>query len=67
MMYIPKGCAHGFQTRKDDTMVYYQMMEFFHPEYAGGVRWDDPAFGIKWQKPVTGISQKDQQYPDFIQ
>lgn len=66
MIYIPKGCAHGFQTLKDNTTVNYQMMEFFHPECARGVRWDDPAFGIIWQNPVACISQKDQRYPDFM-
>jgi len=67
MMYIPKGCAHGFQTLEDDTMVYYQMMDFFHPECASGVRWDDPRFKIDWPIIQTVIvSEKDQKYPDFI-
>lgn len=48
MVYIPKGCAHGFQTLKDDTMVYYQMTEFFHLECASGVRWDDTKLKILW-------------------
>lgn len=66
MMYIPRGCAHGFQTLVDDAMVYYQMTEFFHTECARGVRWDDPRFTIKWpyiQKRV--ISDKDQKYEIF--
>jgi dTDP-4-dehydrorhamnose 3,5-epimerase len=64
MMYIPKGCAHGFQTLEDDAMVFYQMTEFFHAECSRGVRWDDPAFKIDWpvDKPVT-MSKKDQHYP----
>jgi dTDP-4-dehydrorhamnose 3,5-epimerase len=67
MMYIPRRCAHGFQTLMDEAIVYYQMMEFFHPECARGVRWDDPAFGIKWPTIQTVIvSEKDQKYPDFI-
>jgi dTDP-4-dehydrorhamnose 3,5-epimerase len=62
MMYIPKGCAHGFQTLKDDTVVYYQMSEFFNPDYARGVRWDDPVFGIQWPKGKKIISEKDNQF-----
>lgn len=66
MIYIPKGCAHGFQTIEDDTMVYYQMTEFYHPEYASGVRWDDPAFMITWpMSDDTTISNKDTQYETF--
>ncbi len=67
MIYIPKGCAHGFQTLEDDTMVYYQMMEFFHPECAQGIRWDDPQLSIKWLNAQQRIiSDKDQMYPNFI-
>jgi len=66
MAYIPKGCAHGFQTLEDDCMVYYQMTEFFHPECARGVRWDDPTIGILWPHPATIISEKDRKYPDHV-
>ncbi len=59
MLYIPGGCAHGFQTLADSTELFYQMSEFYHPESARGVRWDDPAFGIEWPLPVTVISEKD--------
>jgi dTDP-4-dehydrorhamnose 3,5-epimerase len=65
MMYIPKGCAHGFQTLKDGAVVYYQMTEFFHPECARGVRWDDPAFGIQWPPGMRIISEKDQQFSGY--
>ena len=66
MLYIPEGFAHGFQTLEDDTAVFYQMSEFYHPECARGVRWDDPAFGIKWPDYIRSVSEKDQQYPYFI-
>jgi dTDP-4-dehydrorhamnose 3,5-epimerase len=65
MLYIPEGFAHGFQTLKDNTEVFYQMYEFYHPEYARGVRWNDPAFGIEWRIDEPVISAKDQKYPDF--
>jgi dTDP-4-dehydrorhamnose 3,5-epimerase len=62
MLYIPEGIAHGFQTLEDKTEVFYQMSEFFHPECARGIRWDDPAFGIKWPLVPTIISGKDSSY-----
>ena len=65
MIYIPKGFAHGFLTLMDNTEVFYQMSEFFMPEYARGIRWNDPAFGINWAADVTAISEKDQKYDDF--
>lgn len=61
-IYIPTGCAHGFQTTEEKTLVFYQMGNFFKPECARGIRWDDPALGIKWPLPVTNISEKDRNY-----
>ena len=64
-MYIPQGFAHGFQTLKDNTEVYYQMSEFYAPVYARGIRWNDPRVGIIWPVDVTSISRKDQEYKDL--
>ncbi len=66
MLYVPEGIAHGFQTLEDNTEVFYQMTEFYHPESARGVRWDDKAFGIDWpERDVSLISEKDRNYRDF--
>jgi dTDP-4-dehydrorhamnose 3,5-epimerase len=65
MLYIPEGFAHGFLTLADNTEIFYQMSEFYAPDYARGVRWNDPAFGINWPAPVTVISKRDASYPDF--
>lgn len=65
MLYVPEGFAHGFVTLTDNTEVFYQMSQFYHPEYAAGVRWDDPAFNISWPLDVKVISDKDRSYPDF--
>ncbi len=66
MLYIPEGLANGFQTLLGNSEVFYQMSEFFHPECARGVRWDDPLFAIEW--PVTPhriISETDRSYTDY--
>ena len=65
MLYVPRGCAHGFQTLEPDTEVFYQMSQFYSAEHSRGVRWDDSAFGIKWPPDERIISERDQQYPDF--
>ena len=65
MLYIPEGCAHGFLTLEDDTEVFYQMSEFYNPEAARGVRWNDPAFQIVWPAGVAVISERDRTYPNF--
>jgi dTDP-4-dehydrorhamnose 3,5-epimerase len=66
MLYIPEGFAHGFQTLEDDSEVFYQMFEFYAPEYANGVRWDDPAFGITWPLSDPIMSERDRTYPLYI-
>ena len=48
ILYIPKGFAHGFQTLTDDTEILYHISEPFRPEYARGVRWNDPTLAIGW-------------------
>ncbi len=65
MLYVPEGFAHGFQTLEDNTEIFYQMSEFYNPESASGVRWNDPAFGIQWPEDERAISEKDRQFPDF--
>lgn len=63
--YVPRGCAHGFQTLMNNTEVFYQMTQYYAPEAARGARYDDPAFGIAWPEPVQMISDRDRTYPDF--
>ena len=64
--YIPQGFAHGFQSLTDETEIFYQMSAVYAPDYARGLRWNDPAFGIDWPLPVTVMSAKDQGYSDFV-
>ncbi len=62
---FPGGVAHGFQSLEDDSEVFYQMSEFYHPDLARGVRYNDPAFAIKWKLPVAVVSERDRGFPDF--
>jgi dTDP-4-dehydrorhamnose 3,5-epimerase len=64
-LYIPDGCAHGFQTLTDNSEVLYQMGTRYHAPAARGVRWDDPALSISWPLTPTVMSARDQAYADF--
>jgi dTDP-4-dehydrorhamnose 3,5-epimerase len=66
-LYVPRGCAHGFQTLTDGAELLYMMSTPYVPEAARGVRWDDPAFGIAWPSPPGPrvMSERDRGYPDF--
>ncbi|HEY1482561.1 MAG TPA: dTDP-4-dehydrorhamnose 3,5-epimerase [Candidatus Acidoferrum sp.] len=65
MIFVPEGCAHGFITQGENSEVFYQMSEFYSPDAARGVRYDDPAFAIVWPERVQVISERDRTYPDF--
>ncbi len=64
-LFIPRGFAHGFQTLQNNTLIHYQMGEYYMPEYARGIRWNDPVFNISWPLDEVTVSEKDNGYPDF--
>jgi dTDP-4-dehydrorhamnose 3,5-epimerase len=65
-LYIPQGFAHGFETLVDDTEVFYQMTEFYMPDYGRGFRWDDPLIGITWPEPIKIIAERDRTYTNLL-
>jgi dTDP-4-dehydrorhamnose 3,5-epimerase len=65
-LYVPAGFAHCFQTLTDDAAVFYWMSEYYAPEYASGVRWNDPAFDISWPLRDIIASERDLAYPDYV-
>jgi dTDP-4-dehydrorhamnose 3,5-epimerase len=62
-LYVPAGCAQGYQTLRDDTEMLYSMSVPYAPEAARGVRYDDPAAGIAWPAPPAVISERDLRWP----
>jgi dTDP-4-dehydrorhamnose 3,5-epimerase len=64
MVYIPPGCAHGFQTLADDTELFYQMSQPYVAAAQAGVRWDDPSLAIVWPDAAARlISARDRALP----
>ena len=63
MLYVPEGCAHGYQTIEEETEMYYLTSAFYTPKAVRGVRFDDPAFQIKWPLAATAVSEQDRQWP----
>ena len=69
LLYVPEGCAHGFQVLDDDSEVTYQVTAYYAPSSEGGVRWNDPYFAIEWPIAEAGamtISDKDDAWADYI-
>ena len=53
-LWIPSGFAHGFLSLSDPADVVYKTTDYYAPEHARSIRWDDPAIGIDW--PGVGIA-----------
>jgi dTDP-4-dehydrorhamnose 3,5-epimerase len=67
MLYVPAGCAHGYQTLADDTEVLYPVSAPYTPAAERGIRWDDPLFDIRWpDAPERRLSPKDGTWPDYV-
>ena len=62
-MWIPIGCAHGFQSLEANTEITYLVTAAYAKHSEAGARWDDPAIGIKWPLPVSRISERDRSFP----
>jgi len=66
ILYVPEGCAHGYLSLAPDSTVEYLISEFYHPEAAGGLRWDDPFCAIRWPAEPTTMNARDRTWPDFL-
>ena len=65
-LYIPEGCAHGFQTLMKNTEVLYQISRAWHSESARAARWNDPAFGIIWPlADIATLGMRDQSHDQW--
>lgn len=67
MIYIPEGCAHGFQTLEDNSELLYFHSEYYSPEHERTINYKNKKINIKWPLETTGISEKDllaKEFPD---
>jgi len=62
-LLIPKGFAHGYQTREKNSIVQYYTSEIYKPSHEMGMRFNDPKLKIKWDPQVKTVSEKDMNWP----
>jgi dTDP-4-dehydrorhamnose 3,5-epimerase len=62
-VYVPAGCAHGYQTLENDTTLLYDISASYRPELAVGIAYNDAALGIAWPLPVAALSARDAELP----
>jgi dTDP-4-dehydrorhamnose 3,5-epimerase len=66
MFFVPQDFAHGFQTLTDETEITYQVSQFYTSGSEKGIRFNDPTFNIQWPLDVSVISDKDRDWPNFV-
>ncbi len=60
-LYIPPGCAHGFESLVEGAMTYYLVSSEYNREHDAGVRWD--SFGVEWGTNSPILSRRDAGFP----
>lgn len=65
MMYVPRGCAHGFMSLVDNVEMTYFVSAEYSPNMERTVRWNEPKFNIHFPAEPSFVSEKDASAPDF--
>jgi len=60
--FIPKGCAHGFQTLTGEVHLVYMATSHYARDAESGVRFDDPIAAIDWPLPIANVSDRDRTF-----
>lgn len=62
-LYVPAGCAHGFQALTDPADVSYRIDRAHDPAQDVSIAFDDPDLAISWPVPVAAVSARDRAAP----
>ena len=58
-LLVPKGCANGYLTLKNNSRILYFHSEYYSAGYEHNINYNDPFFKIKWPCRPKVISNKD--------
>ena len=58
-LYIPAGCAHGFQALTEPADTSYRIDREHDPSEDLTIAYDDPELAVPWPLPVTMMSESD--------
>ncbi|WP_300382236.1 dTDP-4-dehydrorhamnose 3,5-epimerase family protein [Clostridium sp.] len=65
MIYVPKGCAHGYYIKGNkEALIYYKVTKPFIKELKGGISYK--SLNINWDfKNEVEIEEEDNELPSF--
>jgi len=61
MLFIPRGCAHGFYTLSESATMMYKVTSVYAPQHDAGIRFDSAA--IEWPAGEPIMSDRDKGFP----
>jgi dTDP-4-dehydrorhamnose 3,5-epimerase len=62
-LYVPAGCAHGFQALTSPADVSYRIDRPHDPAEDVSIAFDDPELAIPWPLPAAARSERDRLAP----
>jgi len=62
-LFVPPGCAHGYQTLEENSTLVYFMDRHHSPENSQGINWSDPTLSINWPQLPSLVSERDSKWP----
>ncbi|MFE3502843.1 dTDP-4-dehydrorhamnose 3,5-epimerase [Kitasatospora sp. NPDC059146] len=65
-VYIPAGCAHGFQALTDAD-VSYRIDRPHDPSEDVTIAFDDPELAVPWPLPAESVSKRDREAPSLAE
>jgi dTDP-4-dehydrorhamnose 3,5-epimerase len=66
-LYVPAGCAHGYQALTDGARALYHASTPYVSDLERGIHHADPALGIAWPLPPRNVSAKDRALPPLAE
>lgn len=63
LIYIPIGCAHGFLSLENNTIVSYMQTFCYNIACDKGIKYN--SFGMEWRTENPIINDRDLSFPDF--
>ncbi|MEU0652132.1 dTDP-4-dehydrorhamnose 3,5-epimerase family protein [Streptomyces albogriseolus] len=66
-LYVPAGCAHGFQALTETADTSYRIDREHDPAQDVTIAFDDPGLAVPWPLPVTVTSERDRKAPGLAE
>jgi dTDP-4-dehydrorhamnose 3,5-epimerase len=60
-LYVPSGCAHGFASLSEDSLMLYKVTSVHSPDCDAGIAWD--SIGFNWPIDAPLLSERDARHP----